>query len=76
MAHELKVGGLYKITYNITHFRKGTFYATLVADHGKWVDVKIVEGSTKCPLPENDRHEGEQSRVRKSFCVFKEVTAE
>ena len=71
MSNVLEVGK----TYTVNHSRKGAFTGRLLGFDDTWATVLITDGKAKAMLDYNEREEGEEVTVRKSFCNFTEVGA-
>lgn len=59
--------------YEVTHSRKGKFYMRINDIDNTWVHGVITGGRAGAMLEYNERFEGEEITVRKSFCKFKEI---
>ena len=69
MSADLEVGK----TYNIKSSRKGAFTAKLTLVTDTWISGVIVSGKAQAMLAYNEREEGEEITVRRSFCSFTPV---
>lgn len=72
MIEDIQVGKTYKINSS----RKGTFTARLTMVDDTWATGVIVSGKASAMLPYNEREEGEEVTVRRSFCRFTEHVGE
>lgn len=59
--------------YEVTHSRKGKFLIQINAIDATWVHGVITGGMAGAMMEYNERFEGEEVTVRKSFCKFKEI---
>lgn len=59
-------------TYKVVSSRKGTFQGRLIRHCEEWATLEITHGKAKAMLAYNERHQGEEITVRRSFCTFTE----
>lgn len=63
-------------TYKIRHTRKGVFSFRVVNQCDEWVTGTIVDGKANAMMDYNEKFEGEDITVRKSFVTIIEEPAE
>lgn len=56
--------------YKINHSRKGKFAIQVTRQCDEWVTGVIIQGMAKAMLDYNEKYEGEEITVRKSFCTI------
>ncbi len=71
MSNALQVGK----TYRINSSRKGVFNGRLLGFDDTWASFIITNGRAKAILEYNERDEGEEVTVRRSFCTFEQLEA-
>ncbi len=71
MSPTLQVGK----TYRVNSSRKGVFVGRMLGFDDTWASILITEGKAKAMLEYNERNEGEEVTVRRSFCTFTELEA-
>lgn len=59
--------------YSVNHSRKGVFDLKITSFDEEWATGIIIEGKASAMLPVNEKFEGEEITVRRSFCHFTEI---
>lgn len=60
-------------TYQVSSSRKGKFTGVITSVNDEWATVLITKGKAKAMLDYNEREQGEEVTVRRSFCTFTPV---
>ena len=69
MSIELEIGR----TFKVEHQRKGTFWLQVSGINDEWVTGIIVAGNPNMILKINERVEGDEITVRKSFLTVLDI---
>lgn len=69
MSASITVGKAYKVNSS----RKGVFTGIVTQCCDTWATVLITNGKAKAILDYNEREQGEEVTVRRSFCTFTEM---
>lgn len=62
-------------TYKVNSSRKGKFIGIVTSSSEEWATILITKGKAKAMLDYNEREQGEEVTVRRSFCTFTPVEA-
>lgn len=60
-------------TYKVNSSRKGVFVGIVTQCSDEWATVLITRGKAEAMLDYNEREQGEEVTVRRSFCTFTEL---
>ncbi len=60
-------------TYKVNSSRKGVFTGIVTQRCDTWATILVTHGKAKAMLDYNERGQGEEVTVRRSFCTFTEV---
>lgn len=71
MSAEIKVGKSYRVSSS----RKGVFTGVVTKACDTWATILITGGKAQAMMNYNEREQGEEVTVRRSFCTFTPVEA-